>query len=173
MRDYWRTTALVGSMVLGLAVSSANAQTKLSETDQDFIETAAQSGAAEVAMGKTASESKNTAVAEFGKMMISEHTQMNEELAGIAKQKGVEPPSSPDLASQAKDAAMNVLPGSTFDKQYVSSQLDDHQETLQLLQQQAQEGQDTELKAFAQKYIPVVEKHIDQLNQLKSQPELQ
>ena len=45
MRDYWRTTALVGSMVLGLAVPSANAQTKLSETDQDFIETAAQSGA--------------------------------------------------------------------------------------------------------------------------------
>ncbi len=68
---------------------------------------------------------------------------------------------------------MNVLPGGTFDSQYVSSQLDDHQETLELLQKQVQEGQDPDLKAFAQKYVPVVQKHIDQLNQLKTRPELQ
>ena len=173
MQGHWRRTAVLGGMMVGLVLSTANAQTQLSEQDQDFIETAAQSSAAEVAMGKTASESKNAAVAEFGRMMITEHTQMNEELASIASQKGVTPPTSPDLASQAKDAAMNVLPGDTFDSQYVSSQLDDHQETLELLQKQVQEGQDPDLKAFAQKYVPVVQKHIDQLNQLKTHPELQ
>ena len=52
MQKYWRTMAVAGGMTIGLTLSSASAQTQLNETDQDFIETAAQSGAAEVAMGK-------------------------------------------------------------------------------------------------------------------------
>ena len=98
---------------------------------------------------------------------------MNDELAAIAEKKGVEPPSSADLASQAKTAVTSVLPGSTFDKQYVSSQLDDHNETLQLLQNEAQNGQDPELKAFAEKGIPIVQKHIQELQDLQKRPELQ
>ena len=83
------------------------------------------------------------------------------------------PPSSADLASQAKTAVTGALPGATFDKQYVSSQLDDHQEALQLLQNEAKSGQAPELKAFAEKYIPVVQRHIAELQDLQKRPELQ
>src|SRR3712207_9146343 len=63
---------------------------------------------AEVTMGKKAAESENPAVREFGQQMVTEHTQMNDDLAAIAQQKGVSMPSSADLASQAKDVMMNV-----------------------------------------------------------------
>ena len=175
-RDPWRIkTSLAAMMLAALAFSSAvNAQqAALSEDDQEFITTAAQSSHAEVAMGKKAAESQNPAIREFGNQMVTEHTQMNDDLAALAKQKGVTLPSSPDLGSQAKDVMMNVLPGKTWDSQYVSSQLDDHQETLELLQEQAQSGQDPDLKSFAQKYIPVIQEHLDEAKELQKRPELQ
>lgn len=164
--------ALMLAALAGSGVAMAQ-QASLSEQDREFITTAAQGGHAEVAMGKKAAESENPVVREFGQQMVTEHTQMNEELSALAQQKGVSPPMSPDLASQAKDVMMNVLPGKTWDSQYVSTQLDDHQETLELLQQQAQSGQDADLKAFAQKYIPVVQKHIDELREIQKRPEFQ
>jgi putative membrane protein len=83
------------------------------------------------------------------------------------------PPASPDLASQAKGAVVGVMPGKSFDSQYVSSQLDDHKETLALYQKKAESGHDPELKALASKGIPVIQEHIAQLEELQKMPELQ
>jgi putative membrane protein len=166
------TEASLGAIALCLAVSGATAQPALGEADRDFVEKAAESGHAEVSMGKAAAGSRNAAIRDFGRRMVEEHGRMNDELAGIARRKGVTPPASPDVGSQAKGAVTSVLPGQAFDTQYVSSQLDDHRETLQLLQRQAQAGQDPDLKAFARKYMPVVQRHIDQLQQLHAQPDI-
>ena len=105
--------------------------------------------------------------------MVTDHTKMNDELATIAKSKGVEPPDSASLTQQAEAAAVSILPGSTFDKTYVSQQLAGHKEALGLLQNEASTGTDPQLKAFAQKYIPVVEQHIAELEKLQQMPELQ
>jgi putative membrane protein len=156
-----------------LALSTAQAQTALSDADRAFIEQAAQSGHAEVSMGESAAKSENPAVSAFGKQMVADHGRMNDELAALAKRKGVEPPTSADLASQAKGAATAVMPGETFDRQYVSSQLDDHKETLALFQQEAQSGQDPDLKALAEKGVPIIQQHITKLEELQRMPELQ
>jgi putative membrane protein len=158
---------------LALMASAGVAQTSLSDTDRQFIEQAAEGGHAEVSMGQSAAKSENPAVSAFGKQMIADHTKLNDQLAAVAKEKGVEPPASPDLGSQAKGAMTSVLPGKTFDSQYVSSQLDDHKETLALFQQEAQSGQDPDLKALAKKGIPVIQEHIAKLEHLQKMPELQ
>jgi putative membrane protein len=163
----------LGAAALCLAVATAAAQTTLSDADREFIEQAAEGGHAEVAMGQSAAESENPAISAFGKQMVADHGKMNDELAALAERKGVEPPSSADLASQAKGAATAVLPGETFDKQYVSSQLDDHEETLALFQQEARSGQDPDLRALAEKGIPVIQRHIAELQELQKRPELQ
>jgi len=173
MMRNWSTTASLAAIALCFVIPSTRALAALSDGDREFVENAAESGYAEVATGKAAAKSDNQAIRDFGNQMVDEHSKMNDELASIAKQKGVTPPTSADLGSKAKNALMNVLPGKTFDKQYVSSQLDDHQETLQLMQKEAQSGQDPDLKAFAQKSVPMIQKHIDELQALKQRPELQ
>ena len=173
MMRNWSTTASLAAIALCFVIPSTRALAALSDGDREFVENAAESGYAEVATGKAAAKSDNQAIRDFGNQMVDEHSKMNEELASIAKQKGLTPPTTADLASKAKNALMNVLPGKTFDKQYVSSQLNDHQETLQLMQNEAQSGQDPDLKAFAQKSVPMIQKHIDELQALKQRPELQ
>ena len=169
----WKTIWSLSAAALCLAGAPVGAQTTLSEGDRAFIDQAAQGGHAEVSMGQSAAESKNPAISAFGKQMVADHSKMNDELATLAKQKGYEPPASADLASQAKGAVVDVLPGKTFDSQYVSSQLDDHKETLALFENEARSGQDPELKALALKAIPVIQEHIAKLEELQRMPELQ
>lgn len=164
-------TALLGAVFAGWSMGTALAE--VSAADRSFVEQAAMSGHAEVASGEAAAKSENPAVAAFGKQMVTDHTEMNDELNLIATGKGIAPPESASLMQQAKGAAISVLPGTTFDKTYVDQQLSDHQKSLALLQNQASSGTDPELKAFAQNYIPVVEQHIAELEKLKQQPELQ
>ena len=173
MRREVRLGLSLGAAALGFTLATAHAQTALSDGDREFIEQAAQGGHAEVSMGQSAAESKNPAISAFGKQMVADHSKMNDELAMLAKRKGFEPPASADMASQAKGALVDALPGKTFDSQYVSSQLDDHKETLALFQQEAQSGQDPDLKALALKGIPTIQQHITQLEQLQKMPELQ
>lgn len=168
---YQTCFAFLAAALVGTAVNAA--QAAVSEADRQFIEQAAMAGHEEVTSGKTAAESKNPAIAQFGRQMVEEHVQMNQELATLAKQKGVEPPESASLADQAKGAATSVLPGATFDKTYVSQQLADHQETLQLMQKQASSGDDPDLKTLAQKAIPIIQKHLTELEALQKLPELQ
>ena len=55
----------------------------------------------------------------------------------------------------------------------MSSQIDDHKETLALFENEARSGQDPELKALALKAIPIIQQHIAQLEELQKMPELQ
>lgn len=163
-------STLLAAAVMGAPVA---ALADVSEADREFIDKAAMGGHAEVSAGQSAAESKNSAIAAFGRQMVSDHTKMNDELVVIAKSMGVTPPASPSLAQQAKGAAVSVLPGATFDRTYVGEQVSAHQEALALLQNEATNGTDAQLKAFAQKYIPVVEEHIAELEKLQQQPGMQ
>ena len=98
-------------------------------------------------------------IADFSNQMVREHGAMNQELAALAKEKGVEPPTSASLTDQAKDAVMSVMPGTTFDKQYVGEQLTAPKETLALMEKQASGGDDPDLKSLAANSIPVVQRH--------------
>jgi predicted outer membrane protein len=92
--------------------------------------------------------------------------------ARLAKEKGVELPASADLVSQAKGAVVGALPGKTFDSQYVSSQLDNHQEAFALFEKEAQSGDHPDVKALAEKGISVIQRHITELQKLSVMPEI-
>ena len=156
------------------ASAIGTARADVSDADRAFIEKLAMAGQAEVATGETAAKSENSAIADFGKQMVQEHGEMNEELAALAKQKGVEPPTSASLTDQAKGAAMSVMPGATFDKQYVSQQLPTTRKPLALLEKQASSGDDPDLKALANESASRwSKKHITELEALQQQPGMQ
>ena len=155
---------LAAAMTFGTA---AIAVAEVSETDRLFIEQAAMGGHEEVSTGQSAAESENSAVAAFGRQMVEDHTRLNDELGAIAKGLGVTPPDSPSLTQQAKGAATAVLPGATFDRTYIATQVEDHQETLELMRNEASNGNDPQLKAFAQRAVPIIERHLAEAEKLQ------
>jgi putative membrane protein len=145
---------------LGLGACSGHSSSSLSSADNNFIMQAATGGMSEVALGQMAQRySSNPAIKQFGQHMEQDHTAANQELMTIAGRKGVTPPSSLDPGRINANRQLSMLTGPAFDQQYMVQQVQDHELQLALFRQQAQSGADPEVKAFAVKYLPVVQAH--------------
>jgi len=135
--------------------------------DTTFAGKAAVGGMAEVALGKmAAAKGADDKVKEFGNMMVMDHGKANAELMSIAKGKNITLPAGLDAEHQAKSDSLSKLSGKDFDKAYVNAMIEGHKKTLALMQSEATNGKDTELKAFAAKTAPVVQHHLDEIQKI-------
>ncbi|RZK37357.1 MAG: DUF4142 domain-containing protein [Pedobacter sp.] len=138
------------------------------EADAEFATKAAVMGMAEVELSKLALEkSTHAKIKEFATMMVNDHGMANEELKTIAMGKNISLPATLDEDHQKMWNDLNGKTGKDFDKKYVDDMIDGHQKTLDLLEKQAKDGEDAELKTFAGKTAPVVRAHLDQIKKIK------
>lgn len=134
-----------------------------------FMTDAALGGMREVETGKIAStKAANPEVRKFGQMMVTDHTKANEELKALAAKKGVTLPTAPDSSTQSMISDLKGKTGADFDSEYINSMADDHQETVDSFEKQAQNGTDPEVKAFAAKTLPVLRKHLETVKALQT-----
>jgi putative membrane protein len=139
---------------------------RLAASDETFVREAGQSGMAEVKEGQLATKnSQNDAVRRYGQTLIADHTKANDELKQIVSRKGSGV--SADLGKhQAAYDRLAALTGPEFDKAFKDQAIKDHEQAIRLFEQQAQQGSDPDLKAFAQKYLPHLRHHLTLAQQL-------
>jgi putative membrane protein len=154
----------------GLSGASTPAAASLTAADRNFIAQAAYGGWGEIALGRLAQQQGSSqAVRDFGRQMVADHTQANQELASLASARGISPPTAPDPGRQAVASALESASGSNFDRQYVQQQIADHEVSMVLFQNAANTSQDPQLRAFAQKYAPIIQRHYSMLRSMTGQ----
>lgn len=137
-------------------------------SDGEFARKAAIGGMAEVESGQLAlSKTTNAQIKDFARMMVADHRKANEELKSIAKMKNITLPDALDDEHRKNMDELNKKTGNDFDKAYVSAMIDDHKKTLKLMQDEAKDGRDADLKAFAVKTAPIVQAHLDMINKIQ------
>jgi len=162
-----KTASLIGAGLLVLAAGHAMAE--VSSADQAFAVKAAAGGEAEVILGRLASEKGGSQqVRQFGQQMVTDHSKANQELQAIAKQQNMTLPTKPEAASTATQQRLQASSGTTFDSAYAKDMVQDHQEDVADFQKEAASGQDPALKAFAQKYLPVLQHHLQMAQQINT-----
>ena len=139
------------------------------QTDPLFAAAAAQSdiyeiSAAKVALGHTNSQ----AVKAFAQKMIQDHTETTSQLKPIAKAMGVTPPTKTDAAARLELSYLRTLNGGAFDSEYAKEQVVSHQAAVGAFKIAAKTAQNSELKSFAQKYLPVIQGHLKMAQQLSN-----
>jgi putative membrane protein len=55
---------------------------------------------------------------------------------------------------------LSAMSGNAFDAAYMQHMVQDHKKTVADFQKQAQSGSDPALKTFAQKYLPIIQQHL-------------
>jgi putative membrane protein len=70
-----------------------------------------------------------------------------------------------DVEVTSATEKLNNLSGTSFDKAYVEMMLADHQNAVALFEK-ASQSTDSAVKAYATKYLPVLKKHLKQINTL-------
>ena len=132
----------------------------MSAQDQLFMVRAAEGNLAEITAAQMAvNKSKTPGVKSVAQTIITGHTQAQNDLMALAMRKGMmlKPMLSP--THMAVSMSLQKAKGANFDKMYMSGQTDDHENTIALFQAEIAGGQDEDLKAYAQKYLPDIVGH--------------
>jgi putative membrane protein len=138
--------------------------------DQEFIMKAAQGGLAEVDLGNLAKQNGGSdAVKQFGDRMVNDHSQANSQLQQIAQQKGITLPSSPSGKDKHLSKMLRTKQGAEFDKAYIHDMVKDHEADVAEFRHEAENGKDPDVKAWAQKTLPVLEQHLAASKQIAGQ----
>lgn len=147
----------------GAATSStggARAESRLDRGDRKFVEEAAKSGMAEVALGKLATvRAQNSQVKAFGQRMLDDHGKANEELKTIAQAKGLSLPAELDRGHHRDADKLGKREGREFDREYMEHMVDEHKKDVRAFEKAAKDAKDPEIRAFAAKQLPVLKEH--------------
>ena len=151
------------------AATITSDSSKLAHADSAFLKDAVEGGLAEIDASKVAvNKAVNPGVKTFAQQMVDEHTKANADLVALATSKGVRVPTEPSLADKAKLKVLGMRDNTSFDKHYVKSQVDAHEDTIKLFQKEIKDGKDADVKAFASKTLPTLQHHLQEANELKS-----
>jgi putative membrane protein len=149
------------------SATQAQMTPSLSTTDANFINTVGAGGHAEVQFGQLAqTQATRTDVRVFAAQMVTDHTAAGNELAALAQQKQMTPPSDMDLNHKAAYDRLSKTFGSEFDRVYMQGQVEDHTAVVNAFQNEITNGSDADVKAFAQKYLPTIQHHLEMARQL-------
>jgi putative membrane protein len=165
-------TYLMGMSASVLAAEKKGAESsppKFSSADETFMMSAAQAGMVEVKLGEVATKKATQAnVKQFGAMMVSDHSNANQQLRAIAAKNGVTLPSKLDAIHKSKVDKMSKLSGEQFDKAYVSEMVKDHEKLAAEFEKAAKTAQNLELKSFAATTLPVIKAHLKHIKAIAS-----
>ncbi len=141
--------------------------TEATEDDSEFAVMAASGGMMEVELGRLAQEkAASPAVKQFGEEMVMHHTKANEELKALAAKRNVTLPTTLGEEHQKHVDELSKLSGKAFDDEYIDLMVKDHEEDVKHFQEAAAEAKDTDMRAFAAKTLPILQKHLEKIKAL-------
>lgn len=150
-------------------METANSNKPAMGDDVDFMTAADMGGMAEVELGKLAqTNAQNGEVKKFAALMVADHTKAGNELKALGAKKDFKPATELDSSHKATLEKLKGLSGADFDKAYVDAMVDDHEEDVDLFKEQAENGKDAEIKAFAAKTLPTLQGHLKMINDIKA-----
>jgi putative membrane protein len=148
---------------------AANSAAATPTTAAGFIAAAGASDMFEIQSAKLAlANSKSDDIHKFAQMMIADHTKTTDAVKAAAKKAGITP-APPQLTAEQQQMLDQLKPlkGDDFDKAYLAQQMPAHQQALALIQNYAQNGDTPALVDAAKSAVPIVQKHIDHLQELQ------
>ena len=168
-------TMLTTKTILFLAIAGASGAALAAEAEDTpptptvFVEKAAQDGMTEVELGKVAlSKSQNPEVREFAQRMVTDHGKANQELAALARQKGIDAPKELDAEHLAMVRQLEGKSGAAFDNEYSRHMSMDHTKAISLFEA-ASKSSDADFAGFATKTLPTLKEHKKLASQLPGQ----
>lgn len=140
----------------------------VSPVDQQFAAQAGASDQFEIQSSQLAlQKSRNPRVRAFAQHMIDDHTRTTQQLTGIASGKGLTLQPALDQQQQQMLTDLQGLNNSrAFDRAYLHDQVVGHQATAQAFQTEISNGQDAQIKDFAQQTLPIIQSHLKDAQRL-------
>jgi predicted outer membrane protein/sporulation protein YlmC with PRC-barrel domain len=137
-------------------------------TAAEFVTRAANSDMFEIQSSELAlTKTQDNPIRNFAQHMIQDHTAASEKLKTAAQGQTV--PTNLDQEHAQMLQQLQQASGNDFSRSYVQMQFDGHQKAVALFESYAQNGDNAQLKEFAQQTVPTLREHFQQITQLRTQ----
>lgn len=151
--------------------NTMNRDTTTAMVDEDaknFAEDAAKGGMMEVQLGNVAENNASSqAVKDFGRMMVDDHSRINNQLKDLASKKNVTLPTAVSNDQQKDIDKLSKETGANFDKDYVAMMIKDHEKDIADFKKAGEKIKDPDFKDFIIKTLPTLQKHLDAVKAIK------
>src|SRR5215217_6714525 len=132
----------------------------LNDVDLHFLNNAGNRNMAAVIVGqKAVSKGENEAVRSLANIVVADYTNAQADLHEIILPLGHSLPSSPDSACIELSKRLAGMNGYSFDTAYIHAQVKEYQQLSAMMQNEINNGYDELLRAYASRYLPVVQRH--------------
>jgi putative membrane protein len=154
-----------GAAVLAFCASAqANS---LSRADREFMNTVAtmnMTGAHEGEMAQT--KAKSAEVKDFAKLVVKDKSESFGHLAELAAKTGVTIPRGINASRIPAIQGLTNLNGTQFDRQFTKEEIAAEQHALAVFKREAKYGQNSDLKSYASRMIPIADNDLKRAQQI-------
>jgi putative membrane protein len=153
--------AAVLAVVAGAGVAAAVRGTTLSTQDTTFLTTAHQTDLVGIDAGRLAGQrAADPVVRRLATEMAADHSRFDSDVRTVAQRLDVPLPARPDATQQAELATVARQSGAGFDSAWLRLQIVAHDQALAAGQAELAEGSNAEVKALAQRAVPLLRTHL-------------
>lgn len=161
----------VATVTLGGAARAVAAQPDLNEQDKKFLVQLHRVDLTEIQAGNLAQRrSTDRSIIDLGKVLVDNHTKLDENVRQVAQKAGVPLPEDPNANQRQQLADLSRLTGQVFDNAWLAVMITGHRQTLDRLDQELSEGSSPEVKKLAEDARPVVREHLNMLRKARGGP---
>ncbi len=141
-------------------VSPAASAASLSSTDQDFLVSTAQGATYELAAARLAlTNAMRGDVKSYARTMITDHKSLNSKLHQLARQNGVDLPTTMTDEKQQSYDHLKSLHGKAFDTAFVNDEVRDNGNDVSTEQKEIEATDNAPVKAFVEQLKQYDTKH--------------
>jgi putative membrane protein len=146
-----------------------NIEDKDVKKDSDFAVEVMDGGLLEVQASNLAlTKGTSPEVKKYAQMMVDDHTKSSSELKSVAASKNI---TLPDVMSEKCQKKFYDLDqkekGEDFDKEYIDLMVKDHKDMIDKFEDQAEDGNDAELKTWASGKLEVLRHHLNEAQRIQ------
>lgn len=160
-----------------LAAAPAMAQTTAPATNPpaagqnvnaaEFVSKAANSDMFEIQSSQLAlTKTQDSRIRDFAQHMVQDHTAASDKLKAAAQGQTI--PTTLDQEHTQMLQQLQQASGNDFNRSYVQMQISGHQKAVSLFETYAQNGDNAQLKQFAQQTVPTLQQHLQQITQIQN-----
>jgi putative membrane protein len=159
---------LSAAAIVCIACAPAAAQSSaLSNADKTFMRLAAEDNMTEAHLGEmAASQAANSDLKTFAHTLVQDHTKAYEELSALSGKTGEDIPKGIDVRKDAAIQQLGRLKGASFDRRFLQNEIRDHEKAISAFKREAEHGQNSDVKGYAQKVLPTLEEHLHKAQEI-------
>lgn len=159
-----------GGLVIALGAGLNTIQAQGVGTDQQLVTQVAASNLLEVRLGQIAHlKGANVSVREFGQQMVNEHSAMQKQWMGVAKNNRLTFRADLTPAQLQQFESLNKMTGAEFDRAYMDAMVQNHRTNVSTFQLERNGSHSSDVRQLIEAGLPSLEQHLSLAQQLGAQ----